>query len=135
MRRIVNCNEWGIPENQEFDLLQEISSRHFIAWVGDIPVGFGRIQILNNSEQQQFISIDRLGVISNYRTKGFAKYMLEQILINIQQNMPTIKVITIKIPTTESWIIEKMISKGWQATTAPLELRGNANYAIYAIQI
>jgi len=132
---MVNCNELGIPENQEFDVQQEISSRHVIAWVGDLPIGFGRFQILNNAEQEHFISIDRLGVISNYRTKGFAGNMLEQIFINIRETIPTLKVITIKVPTTESWMTEKMTSKGWQLANAPLELRGNINYAIYAIQI
>jgi len=135
MRRIIYCHELSIPENQEFDLQQEFTSRHLIAWTGDIPVGFGRFQIQNDSDGQQFITIDRLGIMPNFRLKGFAKNILEQILLNIQQSIPTIKVVTLRVLTTESWIIEKITSKGWNVTSAPLETRGPLSYALYAIQI
>ena len=123
-----------MPENQEFDSHQELHSRHVIAWVGDLPIGFGRFQILNNSEGQQYIIIDRLGVMPTFRMKGFANYILEQIMLNIQQSIPGIKVITIRVPTVGTWIIEKITSKGWHlANDAPLETRGNLTYALYAI--
>jgi len=135
LRRIISCNELGVPENQEFDLQQEFSSRHVIAWVGDLPIGFGRFQILNNAEGQLYISIDRLGIMSAFRMKGFAKYILEQILLNIQQSIPTIKVITIRVPAG-SWIIEKITNKGWHlANDAPLETRGNLSYVLYALHL
>lgn len=136
LRRRINCNELGIPDNEEFDLQQELKSRHLIAWIGDIPVGFSRFQILNNADGQQFISIDRLGIMSGFRMKGFAKNILEQILLNIQQTLPAIKVVTIRVSTTESWMIEKLTSKGWHmANDAPLETRGNSNYALYVLQL
>ncbi|MFL0798458.1 MAG: GNAT family N-acetyltransferase [Cellvibrionaceae bacterium] len=81
VRHSVFVEEQGIPENEEWDVLDE-SATHLLALMNDCPIATARIidrsnntDIVGNSCEEAF-SIGRLAVLPEFRRQGIASQLL-----------------------------------------------------------
>ena len=80
--------EQGVSSELEFDG-KDASASHFLAYLGDRPVGTTRIRNLDNDTAK----IERLAVLKDYRQQGIARQLMLSALKEIWQQDKTVAVV------------------------------------------
>ena len=82
IRRKVFIEEQDVPEEIEYDEFED-ESTHFICLVEGIPVGAGRLSLLDNMQK-----VERVAILKEYRGLGLGKLMVNTILKECEPDMP-----------------------------------------------
>lgn len=129
IRKVVFCEELGIPHDQEFNSELEPSSIHQVAMIGDMPVSTARYRISTSSDGLNYATIDRFAVLPEYRMKGIAKMCMQQIIQEIQSSSGnTVPIILVSVPAG-SWIQSKLMAQGMEVVeSVPVETRGSYTF-------
>lgn len=115
LRKTIFCTEMLIPSELEFDCYDQ-SSRHTIGTLGDAFVSVSRWRYIRNGDENGVSAlIDRFGVLSSYRRRGFGKAMIDGILSDIRTNAlsrdVSLRFILFRIPD-DPQLIAKFTSHG-----------------------
>ena len=80
LRRTVFIEEQNVPENEEVDG-DDPDCDHILLTVSDIPVGAARLKYYND-----FIKVQRVCVLKNYRGQGIGSKIINFIIRHIEKN-------------------------------------------------
>ena len=80
LRRTVFIEEQNVPENEEVDG-DDPDCDHILLTVSDIPVGAARLKYYND-----FIKVQRVCVLKNYRGQGIGSNMINFIIRHVEKN-------------------------------------------------
>lgn len=72
IRQKVFVEEQGIPEEAEFDQLDQICGHYLVYNEEDIPISTGRLQKLHDRTCQ----IGRIATLKSYRHQGYAEFLM-----------------------------------------------------------
>lgn len=104
-----------IPEDVEFDE-RDGDSRHILGKIGDAPVAYARYWI-KRTNGANWVVLDRLCTIKEYRCSGYAHGCLRQVVEETQQlgkNLnPPISIVIMHIPVRQLRVHEKLVQSGF----------------------
>ena len=79
IRTAVCVQEQGVDASDEYDALEEIS-QHYLVAVDSKEVATARWRFTSNG-----IKLERFAVLPTYRGKGIGKYLVEQVIEEVQK--------------------------------------------------
>lgn len=79
IRETVFVHEQNVPAEEEYDEFEE-TSRHFLAYLNDIPCGTARWRYTEKG-----IKLERFAVLKEYRSKKVGSALVQAILNDIQK--------------------------------------------------
>jgi len=118
MRRSVFGEEHGDAMDAE--------AHHASGLLGNAPVMVARWRLVQFPETwisrpMSYALVDRLGVLPDYRRRGFGKRALQELCNNVMLNRATgIAGVVVLVPAAEAWAVNRLMENGFEVMDASI---------------